>query len=105
MAEISPDLVRFCQIQSKSHQIYLKYCQNLGFFTEIWKIFAKSGFLSDGSGFLGFGGRETETDLLESVSGGEDLPLTAGVVRLAGVGSDPVGFLGWVGSLNGFGQP
>ena len=54
-AEISPDLVRFCQIQSKSHQIYLKYCQNLGFFAEIWKIFAKSGFLSDGSGFLGGG--------------------------------------------------
>ena len=55
------------------------------------------GFLSDSSGFLGFGWRETETDLLELVFGGEDPLPTAGVVGLAGVGSDMVGFLGWGG--------
>ena len=38
-AKISPDSMRFRQIWSKSYQIYWKYCWNLGFFTEIWKIF------------------------------------------------------------------
>ena len=65
----------------------------------------ESGFSLDSSGFLGFGGRETEIDLLELVFGGEDPLPTAGVVGSAGVRSDPVGFLGWVGSSNGFGQP
>ena len=87
--KISPDLL---EILPKSGF----FRRDLENFRQIWVFFGWFGF---------FGGRETETDLLESVSGGEDLPFTAGVVRLAGVGSDPVGFLGWVGSLNGFGQP
>ena len=87
--KISPDLL---EILPKSGF----FRRDLENFRQIWVFVGWFGF---------FGGRETETDLLESVSGGEDLPLTAGVVRLAGVGSDPVGFLGWVGSLNGFGQP
>ena len=38
---ISLDLMRFCQIRSKSHQIYVKYCLNMGFLVEIWVFFAK----------------------------------------------------------------
>ena len=87
--KISPDLL---EILPKSGF----FRRDLENFRQIWVFGGWFGF---------FGGRETETDLLESVSGGEDLPSTAGVVRLAGLGSDPVGFLGWVGSLNGFGQP
>ena len=70
LAKISPDSMRFRQIWSKSYQIYWKYCWNLGFFTEIWKIFtgiwvfspksrnfsSKSGFLSNDSSFSSFGG-------------------------------------------------
>ena len=53
----------------------------------------------------GFGGRETETNPPELDFGGEDLTPTTGVVESASVGSDPVGFFGWFGSLKGFGQP
>lgn len=55
--------------------------------------------------FQVLGGRETETDLPESISGGEDPLLTAGVVESADVGSDLVDFFEWVKALDGFGQP
>ena len=55
--------------------------------------------------FLGFRGRETETDPPESVSGVEDPPLTTRVVKSADVRSVPIGFFGWVGSPNEFEQP
>ena len=60
------------------------------------------GFLPIG---LGFEGRETKTDLLKSVFSEENLPPTAEVVRSTNVGSVPIGFFGWVGFSDGFGQP
>ena len=72
---------------------------------EFINFLSKSGFLLDGSGFLGFGVRETKFDQPESVSGGEDPLPTAGVVRSVDVRLDLVGFFGWVGSSDGFGKP
>ena len=65
----------------------------------------ESKFLLDGSGFLGFRGRETKTDPSELVSGREDLPLTARVVGWASVGSDPNSFFRWARGSDVFGQP
>ena len=56
LVEISSDSLRFGQIQSKSHRIYMKYRRNLGFFFEIWKISSESRYLSVSSDFSGFGG-------------------------------------------------
>ena len=108
-AEISPNSMRFRQIRSKSHQIYLNYCRNLDFLVENWKIFPRIwsflpkfgkfrqnlGFSPDGLGFSNFEGRETKTDP----------PLTTGVVGSTDVGSNPIDYFGWVRSSNGFGQP
>ena len=63
------------------------------------------GLLPVSSGFLDFGEREIEIDPSELVSSGEDPLLTAGVVRLVGVGSVLVGFFRWVEFLDGFRQP
>ena len=64
------------------------------FFARIWVSCRNLGFSTVGLGFLGFGGKETETDSPELVFGGEDSSSTARVVRSAGVGMVPVGFFG-----------
>ena len=95
------NLTRFDEISLnpvKSHQIYLISCRNLDFFVGIWVFF-------DWFGFFEFWGRETEIDLLEWVSGGEGPPLITGVVGLAVVWLDPIGFFEWIGFSDGFGQP
>ena len=64
LAVISSDLMRFHQIWSKSHLIYVKYRMNLGFLAKIWVFFVgfwnfshrNLGFSLVGSGFSGFGG-------------------------------------------------
>ena len=65
---------------------------------------SESGFLSDNSSFSGFGGRETETNLPESIFGGEDPRSTAEVVESNGVELNLVSFFGWVKFSDGFGQ-
>lgn len=95
----------FHQIQSKSHRIYLISCQNLGFFVGIWIFLAGIWVFFSWFGFFEFWGRETEIDLPESISSGEDPQLTAEVVGLASVESDLVSFFDWVVSLDRFGQP
>jgi len=69
-----------------------------GFFVGLWVFAGRFGF-------FGFLGRETETDLPKSVSGGENPPPTAGVARVGWfhIGSGRVS--GWVGSPDMFGQP
>lgn len=64
----------------------------------IWVFFSWFGFFE-------FWGRETEIDLPESISSGEDPQLTAEVVGLASVESDLVSFFDWVVSSDRFGQP
>ena len=63
------------------------------------------GFCHSVKVFSGFGGRETETDVLALVSWGKDQPPSVEVVGPASVGSVPVGFSKWIGSIDGFGQP
>ena len=68
------------------------------FLSEFGNFSLKSGFLLDGSGFLGFGVREMKFDQPESISSGEDPLPTAEVVGSVDVKLDPVGFFRWVGS-------
>ena len=112
LVEISSDSMRFHQIRSKSHQIYLISSQNLGFFTGIWKFFSpKYRFFARIWAFLGrfrffrFWGRETKTNPPGSVFWWWR-PATdrwSGRVGWHRIRSDR--FLLWVKSSDGFGQP
>ena len=98
LLEISLKYGFFCRDVESYRQNPEFFCWYLGFLLE-------SEVLSDSLGLLGFGGKETKTDPLESVSGREDPSLTARVVESASVGSDLDGFFRWVRGSNGFGQP
>lgn len=109
--KISPDSMIFCQIWLKSHQIYVKYCRNLGVFAKIRKLSPKSRLFAriwvfvNWFRFFRFWGREIETDLPELVYGGEDLSPNVGVVGSTSVGSNPVSFFGWIESSDESGPP
>ena len=86
----------------------MKYRLNLDFLVEIWVFFVgfwnftcrdlgfspEFGFFFGQFRFFGFWGIEIETNLSESVSGGEDPPSTVGIVGSIGFGSVPVGSSG-----------
>ena len=76
-----------------------------GFFSPESRFFAGLWVFVGRFGFFKFLGRETETDLPESVSGGENLPLIAGVARVGRfwIGSGRVSE--WIESPDMFGQP
>ena len=78
------------------------YSPGSGFLVGIWVFSPEFGFFSN---WFGFWGIEIETDSLESVFGGEDLPSTAGIVGLAGFELVPVGSFRWVGSRMGLDRP
>ena len=111
LLEILPESRFFCQDLEISPKSRFFFSRIWNFFARIWvsrrnlRFLLDSGFLPVDSGFSGFGGRETETDLLALVSWGEDQLPSAEVVGLASVGSVPVGFSKWIGSPDGFGQP
>ena len=84
----------------------MKYRLNLGFFCRILEFLSsESGFSSSRFGFFGFWGIETETDPLELVYGGENLPSTVGIVESASFRLVLVGSSWWVGSRMGLDRP
>lgn len=107
LAKISLDSMRFRQIQSKSHQVYLIccrypkfgnfnqnmeiFCRNLEFFARIWKMFGQTLKIFVGKSqyvgwfkFFVFWERKTETNLAESIFGANDPLPTAEMIELAG---------------------